>query len=214
MEIIYLGHSCFKLKGKQASIVTDPFDPEMVGIKFPKVEARIVTISHSHPDHNYKQGILGNPVYIEGPGEYEIADVFIHGVMTYHDGKNGEERGKNTIYNINLDNIHIAHLGDLGHLLTDSQLDELGDVDILLVPIGGVYTINVEKASEQVAKIEPKLVIPMHYYSDKLNPETFSGLGKLDEFFKEMGREKTIVPKLSVTKDKLPQELQVVALEL
>lgn len=213
MEIIRLGHSSFRIKGKQASIVTDPFSSDSVGIKFPKVEARIVTISHNHGDHNYKEGVSGNPVFIEGPGEYEIADVFIRGISTFHDSKNGEERGKNTVYNFYLDNIHLAHLGDLGHTLSDSQMEQLGDVDILFIPVGGLYTIDAEKASEVVAKIEPQIVIPMHYHEERLNQSSFGSLGKLDEFFKEMGKEKTIIPKLVVTKDKLPQELQVVALE-
>ncbi len=213
MEIIRLGHASFRIKGKTGSVVTDPFDPQIVGIKFPKVDSRIVTISHNHSDHNYKAGVLGNPVVIEGPGEYEIADIFIHGVTTYHDSKNGEERGKNTIYNIEIDGIHVAHLGDLGHKLSDTQIDQLGDVDIVLIPVGGVYTINFEIAAEIVAKLEPRVVIPMHYKEDRLNQQMFGALAAVDEFFKEMGKEKQILPKLNVTKDKLPQELQVIALE-
>lgn len=213
MEIVRLGHASFRIKGKKASVVTDPFDPQMLGIKFPKVDATIITISHNHNDHNFKEGVLGNPTIIEGPGEYEIADVFIHGVTTNHDSKNGQERGKNTIYNILIDNLHIGHLGDLGHILSDTQMDQLGDVDILLIPVGGFYTLNAEQASELVAKIEPRIVIPMHYKEERINQGTFGSLTTVDEFFKEMGKEKTILPKLTVSKDKLPQELQVIALE-
>lgn len=213
MEITRLGHSCFKLKGKKATLVTDPFDPKMVGIKFPKVEARIVTVSHSHNDHNFVEGVEGNPYIINGPGEYEVADVFIKGVASFHDSKNGEVRGKNTIYRIEIDGVHIVHLGDLGHKLLDAQTDELNEVDVLLIPTGGFYTIDSKIAVETVSKIEPKIVIPMHYNEDRLNQEGFAKLEKVNQFFSEMGKSPTILPKLIVTKDKLPQDLQVVALE-
>lgn len=213
MEIIKLGHSCFKIRGKLVTIVTDPYNPQFVGMKFPKVEARIVTISHQHDDHNYKEGILGNPVYIEGPGEYEIADVFINGIATHHDNKYGEERGKNTIYKIEIDRLRLAHLGDLGHKLSDEQIDALSDVDILMIPVGGFYTIDPKKASEVVAQVEPRIVIPMHYRDEKINQEISGKLAPVSEFFSEMGKEMKILPKLTISKDKLPAELEVIALE-
>lgn len=213
MEITHLGHSSFKIKGKTAIVVTDPFDPVMLGIKFPKVEARIVTVSHRHKDHDNTGAVDGNPFIISGPGEYEIADVFIRGIPTHHDNKYGEERGKNTIYKIDMDAVHLAHLGDLGHKLSDEQLDQLGDVDILMIPVGGFYTIDAKKASEIVAQIEPHIVIPMHYREDRLKQESFGKLSKVDEFFKEMGKSVNIVPKLVTAKDKMPAELEVVALE-
>lgn len=212
MEIVHLGHSSFKLKGKTATVVCDPFDSEMVGIKFPKVEAQIVTISHSHNDHNKVTNVEGNPFVISGPGEYEVVDVFIKGIQTFHDSNNGQERGTNIVYNIELDKIHIAHLGDLGHSLSDSQLDELGDVDILLIPIGGIYTIDPQLATNVIAKIEPRIVIPMHYKEERL-AKTFSQLNTVDDFLKQMGKEKKLLPKLSITKDKLPKELDVIVLE-
>lgn len=213
MEIIHLGHSSFKIRGKQATIVTDPFDAGMVGIKFPKVEARIVTISHEHKDHNNAKGVEGNPYIIRGPGEYEISDVFVRGIATHHDNKYGEERGRNTIYKFEIDGIHLAHLGDLGHKLSDQQLDDLGDVDILLIPVGGVYTIDAKKAAEVVTQIEPHIVIPMHYNEDRLNQETVGKLSKVGEFFKEIGKSINLQPKLTISKDKIPVDLQVIALE-
>lgn len=212
MDIIRLGHSSFKLKGKMATVVTDPFDSDMVGIKFPKVEAQIVTISHSHKDHNAIPEVEGSPYVISGPGEYETHDIFVKGVRTFHDNKNGEERGANTVFNIEIDKLHVAHLGDLGHVLSDKQLDELGDVDILLIPVGGVYTIGPEEAANIIAKIEPRIVIPMHYKIEGLN-ESFSALYTVDDFLKEIGKEKLVLPKLSITKEKLPPELQVLVLE-
>lgn len=212
MDIVRLGHSAFKLKGKNATLVADPFDEEMVGLKFPKVEAQIVTISHDHKDHNAVSNVEGNPYVISGPGEYEVSDVFIKGIQTFHDEKEGSERGKNTIYAIEIDKLKVAHLGDLGHQLTDEQLDALGDIDILLIPTGGIYTINPEEASEVITKVEPRIVIPMHYKEEKMKV-TFDDLKPVDEFLKEIGKEKKLLPKLSVTKDKLPQELEVVVLE-
>lgn len=212
MEITRLGHASFKIRGKRVTLVTDPFDPEFVGFKFPKVEAEIVTISHNHPDHNYKQGLSNNPFFVEGPGEYEIADVFIKGIGTNHDNKEGKERGKNNIYRIEIDNLHLAHLGDLGHKLNSDQTDFLGDIDILFIPVGGVYTINAKTAAEVVAQIEPTVVIPMHYYEERLNQNSFGSLAKVEEFFAEMGKQIKIIPKLVVTKEKLPSELEVIAL--
>lgn len=208
-----MGHASFKIKGKKAIVVTDPFDPDFIGLKFPKTEAKIVTISHHHSDHNYKEGILGEPVFIEGPGEYEIADIFIKGISSYHDNKNGGERGKNTIYKIEMDGMRLAHLGDLGHKLTDQQSDALADVDILFVPVGGVATIDAKEASEVIAQIEPRIVIPMHYKENRLNQGSFGEFMDLKDFFKEIGKEVKILPKLVISKEKLPQELEVIALE-
>lgn len=212
MDIVHLGHSSFKLKGKMATVVTDPFDSEMVGIKFPKVEAQIVTVSHQHSDHNATAEIEGSPYIISGPGEYETHDIFVKGISTFHDSKNGQERGVNCVFNIEIDKLHIAHLGDLGHILSDKQLSQLGDVDILLIPVGGVYTIGPEEASNVIAKIEPRIVIPMHYKIEGLK-ESFSTLYIVDDFLKEIGKAKQVLPKLSITKEKLPSELQVFVLE-
>ncbi len=213
MEISRLGHSSFKIRGKTATVVTDPFDPSAVGIKYPKVEADIVTVSHSHSDHNFTQNVSGSPYIISGPGEYEKLGVFVKGILSYHDNNQGQERGRNTIYRMEIDKIHLAHLGDLGHKLTDDQSDQLSDVDILFIPVGGFYTINSAQGAEIIAQIEPKIVIPMHYHEDRLNQQAFSKLTGLKEFFTQMGKEITILPKLTVAENKLPPELTVVALE-
>lgn len=213
MEITRLGHSSFKIRGKAATVVTDPFDPSAVGIKYPKVEADIVTVSHAHSDHNFTQSVSGSPYIISGPGEYEKLGVFVKGILSYHDDNQGQERGRNTIYRMEIDKIHLAHLGDLGHKLTDDQSDQLSDVDILFIPVGGFYTINSALAAEIIAQIEPKIVIPMHYHEDRLNQQAFSKLTGLKEFFTQMGKEITILPKLTVAENKLPPELTVVALE-
>ncbi len=213
MEITRLGHSSFKLRGKSVTVVTDPFKAESVGFKLPSVEAKIVTISHSHDDHSFAQGVKGEPTVINGPGEYEIAEVFIRGISSFHDAESGAKRGKNVIYRIEMDKMVIAHLGDLGHKLTDEEIDQLGNVDILMIPVGGVYTIDSPIAAEVVAQIEPSIVIPMHYLEDRLNKQIFGGLTTVDAFFAQIGKKKNVMPKLSITRDRLPNELLAIALE-
>ncbi|MBI2268531.1 MAG: MBL fold metallo-hydrolase [Candidatus Blackburnbacteria bacterium] len=213
MDIVWLGHSSFRIKGKDASLVTDPFSPDMVGLKFPKVEADIVTISHDHKDHNNLKGVEGNPKVVDGPGEYEIKEISIFGIHSYHDNQNGKERGANTIYAITIDGIKLCHLGDLGHKLSSEQISEIGTIDILFIPVGDVYTIGPAKAVEIVSAIEPKVVIPMHYKVPGLNPATFSELSGIDDFIKETGVEPLRLDKYTVSLDKLPEERQVVVLE-
>ncbi len=210
MDIYFYGQACFKLKGKTASVVIDPYKEDFTGLKLPKDLSAIVGIStHNHDDHNNLGVITGAELLVTGPGEYEVGGVSITGVSTYHDKEKGEQRGKNTVYNISVDGLNIVHLGDLGDKLTEEQVDEIGSTDILLVPVGGIYTIDSKTASDIVSQLEPKIVIPMHYQLPGLKFE----LDPLENFLKEMGFESTEpLPKLSVTRDKLPDELQVVVL--
>lgn len=215
MEITYLGHSSFRIKGKSAVVVTDPYASEHVGLKFPRhIAADIVTVSHDHADHNAVGQIEGSPYIIHGPGEYEIKGVGVIGRMTYHDEEKGGKRGKNIMYRIEMDGVNIVHLGDLGHTLSTAEVDALDGVDVLLVPVGGVYTINPSSAVAVVNEIEPSIVIPMHYGRTELIEQSFAGLSTIKEFLKEMGKE-DVVPqaKLNVTQDKLPEQMQVVVLE-
>jgi L-ascorbate metabolism protein UlaG (beta-lactamase superfamily) len=209
MEISWLGHSCFKLKGRQATVITDPFSPDL-GYSLGKPTATIVTVSHRHPGHCYTEGIGGNPRSVTGPGEYEISNVLIIGIATFHDENRGSIRGKNTIYLIEMDEISVCHLGDLGHVLTDEQVEELGNVDVLMVPVGGVSTINASMAAEVVRQLEPKVVLPMHYKTPVINRE----LEPVDRFLKEIGAH-DIAPqdKLSLSKTNLPMGTQVFLLE-
>lgn len=213
MEIVYLGHSSFRVKTKTGTIVTDPFSAEMVGFKFPKTEADIVTISHPHADHNRLEGVLGNPFVIDMPGEYETKGVFIYGYSSDHDTKGGEERGKNTIYVIEAEDLRIVHLGDLGETPSSEIMEEITGVDILMVPVGGEVTIGPKKAAELIAKIEPLIVIPMHFKAEGIS-EKFKDLAPVQVFLSEMGTDKTeVLDKLSVSKDKLPEETKTVVLE-
>lgn len=211
MDIYWYGQACFKLKGKEATVVLDPFDPEFTGLKLPKdLSADCVLISHQHQDHNFPQAVEGNPMVFTGPGEYEIKGVVMTGINSFHDDTEGSERGKNTIFHILMDGLNIVHLGDLGQKkLTEEQVDAISQADIVLTPVGSVYTIDAKTASEIIAQLEPKIIIPMHYKVDGLKFE----LEPVDNFLKEMGAESVeLQPKLSVTKDKLPEEPQVVVL--
>ena len=182
MDITWLGHSSFRIKGKLATIVTDPYGAS-TGLKLPKTEADIVTVSHDHEDHNDLSRIGGDFKEVLGPGEYEIREVSIFGISSFHDASGGSERGRNTIYTISMDSMRLCHLGDLGHRLTQEHLREIGEVDILFVPVGGVYTIGPEEAVEVINGIEPKVIIPMHYSL----PGLAYKLSPVEDFVKEIG---------------------------
>jgi len=210
MDITWLGHSCFRIRGRQGVVViTDPYSPDL-GYSLGKSTARIVTVSHQDPGHSYVQGIGGEPKLITGPGEYEISGVLIIGIATFHDGEKGRKKGKNTVYLMEIDEVSLCHLGDLGHVLTAEQVEEIGNVDVLLLPVGGVSTINAPEAAEVVRQLEPKVVVPMHYKTPALNWE----LEPVEKFLKEIGIEEVdSQPKLSFTKSSLPVSTQVFLLD-
>lgn len=213
MDITYLGHSSFKIKGKDAVLVTDPYD-KYIGLKFPEVDADIVTVSHQHEDHNQVSLVNGAKKVVDGPGEYEIKGVSIIGFSSFHDDKKGEERGVNTIYVIEMDGLRLAHLGDLGHSLSDDLVAQLGDIDILMIPVGGKFTIDSAQAVSVVQSIEPSVTIPMHYQVQGLDPKTFSELAPVDTFLKEVGITAEVLPKLSIKKEDInPEGQKIVVLE-
>lgn len=211
MDILWYGQSCFKVKTKTTSIIIDPFDPEFTGLKLPKdTQAEIAISSHNHKDHSNLAAVSGDPVLVTGPGEYEIKGVAIVGVSTFHDDLKGAERGKNTVYNIQVDGLNIVHLGDFGqNSLTQEQIEEIGECDILMIPVGGVYTIDAKIGSEIVSQLEPRIIIPMHFKVPGLKFD----LDEVTNFLKEMAVENAQPqPKLTITKDKLPDEPQVIVL--
>lgn len=213
MEISYLGHSSFRLKGKNADLITDPFDDSSLGFKFPKMSAQIVTVSHSHPDHNAVGLVTGNPFIIDGPGEYEIKEISVFGLPSFHDAKNGAERGTNTIYLVEMEGLRLCHLGDLGGTLSDKQIGEIAGVDVLMIPVGGVFTIGPKEATELIARIEPAVILPMHFRTSEMVKE-MSKLASPDDFLRQFGvGNPTPLPKLTISKDKIPEERQVVILE-
>jgi len=217
MQIIWHGQSLFEIlinqkKNSSIKIIIDPFD-ESLGLKIPKLEGDILLVSHRHPDHNNVRAISGNPFLIEGPGEYEVKNVFIQGIASFHDDSGGKERGENTIYSLEIEDLKICHLGDFGQKeLTEEQLEKLGEIDILMIPVGGVYTISAKEALKIMSQIEPKITIPMHYGLPKLKTK----LEPVDKFLKMLGI-KSLEPmkKLSIKKkDISPDEAKIIVLEL
>jgi L-ascorbate metabolism protein UlaG (beta-lactamase superfamily) len=215
MDIKYFGHSSFFIKSKDARLVTDPFNSEMLGFRFPKTEADIVTVSHDHKDHNNIEAISNNPLIINMPGEYEKNGIRIFGYPSFHDKKKGSERGENVLFKIEAENISLLHCGDLGEMPDDKLLDEIGEVDILFVPVGGVWSLNSGEAVTFVKKIEPSIIIPMHYRTSKHDPKQFGTLAHVEEFLKKMGSE-SIQPitKLTVKKEDLQDEMKVVVMDV
>lgn len=208
MEIIWYGHSCFRLRGREAVIVTDPYD-RSIGLTLPRVVANIVTVSHRDPHHSHVAAVAGQPHVIDGPGEYEVAATFITGVATYRDREKGRRLGKNTAYLMEIDDLVVCHLGDLGHLLAPDQIEALKDPDVLLVPVGGQCTLSGEEAAEVVSQLEPRIVVPMHYAIDRLKVQ----LDPVDRFCKEMAVDiLETQTRLSVSKTSLPEQTTVVLL--
>lgn len=214
MIITWQGHACFKLQDKigpdGVTVATDPFGKEF-GLKVPNFEADIVTSSHNHKDHNNVSALRGNPFIIDCAGEYDIKNVLIEGIDSFHDDQDGAERGKNIIFRFEIEGISIVHLGDLGKVLDSSQLEKLAGTDIILIPVGGKYTINAKQAVEVISQIEPRIIIPMHYKVDNLKIE---GLDSVDKFVKEMGIAPTYEDKLKISKRDLPsEEMELVILK-
>ena len=214
MEITWYGHSCFRLTERNyATVVTDPFDNQVAGYDALKLKSDIVTVSHDAPGHNNADAVKGSSHVIDGAGEFEIGGVFITGVTT--DGGSSKKKSKeagasNTIYVFDYDGITVAHLGDLKHAPTQSEIESLGTVNVALVPVGGGGALNAAKAAEVISMLEPNLVIPMHYST----PGTQLPLDTLNKFLKEMGLSKVDAqPSLKVTRSGLPDETHVVVLE-
>ncbi len=209
-----MGHSSFKIKTKTASVVTDPFLPTMLGFKFTKTEADIVAVSHQHQDHNAVSVIDGNPFVISCPGEYEVKGVSVFGYPSFHDTKLGTERGENIVYVIEADGLRICHLGDLGSSIPANILEELSEVDVLMIPVGGKVTIGPKEAVDLISQIEPGIVLPMHFKAEGINETNFKDLETVDVFLKEMGVDRLEkLDKLSLSKDKPPEEMKVILLE-
>jgi L-ascorbate metabolism protein UlaG (beta-lactamase superfamily) len=209
MDITWLGHSCFRLGERGVVIVTDPYGKE-TGYARPPIRADVITISHDHPGHNNQIGFRGEHRVFDAPGEYEVRGVFITGIGTYHDARSGSARGRNVVFMFDFDGLTVCHLGDLGHVLNQGQVEALGDVDVLLIPVGGAHTLTLSQAAEVITQIEPRLVIPMHYRTAaekaKLDP--------VDKFLKEMGAAPMPAqPELKVTKSGLPEETQIALLD-
>lgn len=215
MEIKYLGHSSFLIKSKEAKLVTDPFDEKIVGLSFPKTDADIVTVSHGHADHNKVSNVGGEPLIIDWPGQFEKKGIRVFGFQSFHDKQKGAERGVINIYKIEVEGISIVHCGDLAVIPDDSILDEIGDVGVLMVPVGGMHALNANEAIELIKELEPSIVIPMHYNTSKLNQENFKELIGVEEFLKKISQESVQpVDKLVVKKEDINETMRVVVMSL
>jgi L-ascorbate metabolism protein UlaG (beta-lactamase superfamily) len=215
VELAWLGHACFRLRGRDVAIVTDPYEGDGWGYPPLATSADVVTISNNHPHHAGLSGIEGKPRVLRGPGEYEIGGALIWGVRTSAP-KNGGDRGaavKNTAFIIELEELTVCHLGDLAQApLTTEELAQIKDADVLLVPVGGNCTINASQAAEVVAQVEPKLIVPMHYATDATRGQL--ALDEVDRFCKELGATDAAPrSRLSITSTSLPAEPTVVLLE-
>jgi L-ascorbate metabolism protein UlaG (beta-lactamase superfamily) len=214
MELTWYGHSCFRMVERGlASVVTDPYD-DSIGYAALKLKADIVTVSHDAPGHNYLEAVKGADTHaITGPGEFEIGGVFITGLPTTPasaSAKKKEDARRNTLYVFDFDGLTVCHLGDLAHVPTQAQIEDLGSVDVALVPVGGGGGLNAAQAAEVVSLLEPSIVVPMHYKTEA----TTLKLDSVSKFLKEMGLSAPKPePSLKVSKSSLPDETHVTLLE-
>ncbi|MBN1640629.1 MAG: MBL fold metallo-hydrolase [Anaerolineae bacterium] len=209
MDINWYGHACFRIREGGVTVVTDPH-PDDLGYERPRTRADVVTVSHAHAGHSDVKGFRGAPHVFRSPGEYEVGGVFITGVPTFHDAHEGAEEGRNVAFLFDFDGLTVCHLGDLGHLLVQEQVEALGQVNVLLIPVGGGHTLTGPQAADVVNLIEPSIVIPMHYKT----PATVRDLAPVSSFLRAMGVSK-IAPQedLRVRASALPEETQVVLLD-
>jgi len=206
VKLSWLGHAMFYIEAVDGTkIVTDPYS-EKTGYSFPEVSADVVTISHRHYDHDNVGNVKGSPRVIGRPGKYVIGSTIIEGISSYHDEVMGEKRGENTIFVFNLGEISIGHMGDYGQAMTDEHVNALKDIDVLLIPVGGTFTIDFKQAAEIVQSVRPKVVIPMHYKTE----DCVINIGPVEPFLQEVPytkRQKEETVQLSPAE--LPEETEV-----
>lgn len=215
MKIKYYGHAAFLITSGQGSkIIIDPYEPGAFGgqLSYGKIkdQADIVLTSHDHADHNYTKDLPGTPQIIKGSGPKTFKEISIKGIATYHDSSKGNERGTNTIFTLRVDHMQLCHLGDLGHLLSVKELAEIGPVDILLIPVGGFFTIDSEEATKVAEQIKPRILIPMHFKTEKCG---FS-IAPVEDFLKRKSNTKrTKTSEVTFDQSTLPREMEIVVLE-
>jgi L-ascorbate metabolism protein UlaG (beta-lactamase superfamily) len=204
VRIEWLGHACFFIQHEQTKIVIDPFETSS-GIRYPKIDkiADYVLVSHEHFDHNNVKAVKGSPKVIRSPVELPEKEIKIRGISTFHDKSMGKERGKNTVYKITLDELDVVHLGDLGEIPSSEFKSKLGNADVLLIPVGGTYTINAEEADGVVKLLSPKIVIPMHYRTEYLD----FPIDNVEKFLKNKTNVKRLETNwIEINKAELPEE--------
>ena len=214
MKVKYYGHAAFLITSKGGKrIITDPYKPGAFGsISYGEIpdEADVVLVSHDHDDHNDSGGIEGNPEVVGIPGKQSVHGIEFNGIPTFHDSSSGKERGKNIIFTFTLDGITLCHLGDLGHVLSQSEVEAIGPVDLLLVPVGGFYTIDAKEASEVARQLNPAIIIPMHFKTGKCD----FPIAPVEEFTKGKANVKVMdSSEISLDKGELAKETKIVVLQ-
>jgi L-ascorbate metabolism protein UlaG (beta-lactamase superfamily) len=214
MKIEWLGHACFLLTSESGlRIITDPYTAGVFGLEYkpPTEEADVVTVSHDHADHNNVADVKGNPQVVQGVGSQEAKGIQFKGIASAHDESSGKERGSNTIFCFALDGVSVCHLGDLGHDLSDQTVADIGGVDVLLVPVGGNFTIDAAVAEQVCQKLAPKVVIPMHFKNDRCLGFPVAGV---EEFTR--GRQPVKVSdgtEVEIKKGQLPTTTETIVLQ-
>jgi len=216
MQMKWMGHSCFLITAEDGTrIITDPYDVKSYAgslsyVSLQGMEADIVTISHmTHPDHNHFEAIGGNRRIVRRAGERDVGTVHIVGVNSFHDDAKGSERGMNVIFILTIDGLRVCHLGDLGHVLTEGNVRGMGQVDVLLVPVGGYFTIDSSQADQVVSMVKPRIAIPMHYKTDRCS-FPIDGVGP---FLAEKDNVKHCPCEVTITKETLPAQTETWVLE-
>jgi L-ascorbate metabolism protein UlaG (beta-lactamase superfamily) len=215
MKIKWYGHAAFLITSDQGTkIMTDPYEPGAFGgqLSYGKIrdQVDIVLTSHDHADHNYTKDLPGTPQIVKGSGPQTSRGISMKGIPTYHDPSKGSERGTNTIFTFKVDHVQLCHLGDLGHLLSDKELGEIGPVDILLIPVGGFFTIDPKEATRVAEQIKPKILIPMHFKTEKCG----FPIAPVEDFLKgKKNVRRAKVSEATFEKATLPQQMEIVVLE-
>ena len=214
MKIKWYGHAAFLMTSDQrVKIITDPYEPGFMGqLNYDKIgdSADFVLISHDHGDHNYAATLPGSPQVVKGTDSRTIKGIQIKGISAFHDGSMGSERGMNTIFTLNVDGIQICHLGDLGHVLSGKDVAEIGPVDLLLIPVGGYFTIDSNIATQVADQVKPKILIPMHFKTEKCG----FPIAPVEEFLKGKPNVKRLgVSEATIGKSSLPQATEILVLE-
>jgi len=207
VELRWLGHDCFEIRN-DGVVITDPHDGKGIGLPQPNAKADIITVSHGHFDHANGVKIVSKPdtVIMKTPEERSVKGISIEGIAAFHDKMKGGMRGKNVIFKILLDGLTLCHLGDLGHILSEEQLREIGQIDVLLIPVGGNYTIDANEATQIMDRMKPRIVIPMHYKTSRLTVN----IEGVEPFLKGKENVKRF-PKtqVNIEKNKLPKETEI-----
>lgn len=212
MKIKWFGHSCFIITSENGTkILTDPYN-DMLGYKLPEIKADIVSTSHNHSDHNNINAVNSNFVHINETGSFSEHGIEIKGVETFHDKVSGAEKGKNIIYNFEIDGINICHCGDLGHILNSDYAEEIGNVDILLIPVGGGYTIDALDAVKVTKQLKPTIIIPIHYRTEALG-EMGHLFAEVDEFVLASGLKAKEYSELELNKETLKDNSGIAVLK-